>query len=83
MTTYTYPNNDAMLNRAKKVLPNGIYGHLGTTHRNPLDHYPIFSEKAEGAYFWDINGNKFLDFMCAFGPNMLGYNDTDVDAAAI
>ena len=34
-------------------------------------------------YFWDVDGNKFIDYMCAYGPNVLGYNDPDVDAAAL
>ncbi len=41
------------------------------------------SQKAKGTYFWDVDGNKYLDFMCAYGPNVLGYCDDDVDAAAM
>ena len=31
---------------------------------------------------WDVDGNKYIDYMCAYGPNVLGYCDPDVDAAA-
>lgn len=41
------------------------------------------SDHAKGTYFWDVDGNKYLDLMCAYGPNVLGYCDEDVDAAAI
>ena len=47
----------------------------------PIDAYPLFSSRASGPYFWDVDGNRFIDYMCAYGPNVLGYNDPDVDAA--
>lgn len=70
--------------RAEKVIPAGVYGHLGPAEGCfvPVSAFPLFSEKAQGAYFWDVDGNKFIDYMCAYGPNVLGYNDKDVDAAA-
>lgn len=83
MNTYKYDKSAELFARAKKVIPNGIYGHLGTTHSTPLECYPIFSDHAKGAYFWDVDNNKFIDYMCAYGPNVLGYNDDDVNAAAL
>jgi len=73
------------MERASKVIPCGVYGHLGPAEgcMIPVDAFPTFASKAEGAYFWDVDGNKYLDFMCAYGPNVLGYNDPDVDAAAL
>ena len=38
--------------------------------------------EAQGTYFWDVDGNRYLDFMCAYGPNILGYGDPDVERAA-
>ena len=83
MNTYKYEKSTELFARAKKVIPNGVYGHLGQAHNTPKGYYPIFSDHAKGAYFWDADGNKFIDYMCAFGPNILGYNDEDVDAAAL
>ena len=70
--------------RASKVIPSGVYGHLGPAEGcfSPVSAYPQFSEKAKGPYFWDIDGNRYIDYMCAYGPNILGYNDPDVDEAA-
>ena len=70
--------------RAMKVIPSGIYGHLGPAEGcyTPVEAFPFFSSRAEGTYVWDLDGNKFIDYMCAYGPNVLGYNDPDVDAAA-
>ena len=74
-----------MFERAVKVLPGGVYGHQGPANGCfiPTDAFPFFSERAKGAYFWDVDGNRFLDYMCAYGPNILGYCDEDVDNAAI
>ena len=71
--------------RAVKVIPAGVYGHLGSAEGLfiPVNRWPRFAEKAKGSYFWDVDGNKYIDYMCAYGPNVLGYGDPDVDAAAI
>jgi len=84
MNTYTYQKNDEMLQRASKVIPAGVYGHLGPAEGCfiPISAYPKFCDHAKGAYFWDLDGNRFIDYMCAYGPNILGYCDDDVDAAA-
>ncbi len=67
-----------------KVIPSGIYGHQGPAEGcyTPVEAFPFFSSRAQGAYLWDLDGNRFIDYMCAYGPNILGYNDPDVDAAA-
>lgn len=85
METYQYTKSHALFTRAAKVIPGGIYGHQGPANGCfiPTDAYPYFSERAKGPYFWDVDGNRFLDYMCAYGPNVLGYCDDDADAAAI
>lgn len=72
-------------NRALNAIPQGIYGHLGPIEGMflPITKWPLFLDHAKGTYFWDVDGNKYLDLMCAFGPNVLGYCDEDVDAAAM
>ena len=80
-----YENSRKMFDRATKVIPSGVYGHLGPAEGCfiPVSAYPLFGDRAQGSYFWDVDGNKFIDYMCAYGPNVLGYNDPDVDAAAL
>ncbi len=82
---YSHEKSRAWFDRALNVIPSGIYGHLGPSEGLflPLDKWPLISSKAQGTYFWDMDGNKYLDFMCAYGPNVLGYGDPDVDAAAM
>lgn len=80
----SYENSRAQFARAAKVIPSGIYGHQGPAEGCyiPVEAFPLFSDHAQGTYFWDVNGNRFIDYMCAYGPNILGYNDPDVDEAA-
>ena len=82
--TYSHEKSREAFNRACKVIPSGVYGHLGPAEgcMIPVDAFPLFSSRADGAYFWDVDGNRYIDYMCAYGPNVLGYNDPDVDAAA-
>ena len=80
----TYSKSREEFARAVKVIPSGIYGHQGPAEGCfiPVDAFPMFSQRAKGSYFWDVYGNRFIDYMCAYGPNVLGYCDEDVDAAA-
>ncbi|MBQ9994724.1 MAG: aminotransferase class III-fold pyridoxal phosphate-dependent enzyme [Clostridia bacterium] len=81
---FTYPNAAEQFRRAANVIPSGVYGHLGPVEGCfiPVDAFPLFSSRAKGTYFWDIDGHRFIDYMCAFGPNILGYGDPDVEEAA-
>ena len=82
---YNHEKSRGWFDRALQVIPSGVPGHLGPTEGLflPLDKWPLICSRAQGAYFWDMDGNKYLDFMCAYGPNVLGYCDPDVDAAAM
>lgn len=81
---YEYTKSRETFERAMNVIPSGIYGHQGPAEGCyiPIEAFPLFSSRAKGSYFWDLDGNKFIDYMCAYGPNILGYNDPDVDEAA-
>ncbi len=81
---YNYEKSRELFARAQKVIPSGIYGHQGPAEGcyMPVEAFPFYSERAQGSYFWDVDGNRFIDYMCGYGPNVLGYNDPDVNAAA-
>ncbi|WP_220183950.1 glutamate-1-semialdehyde 2,1-aminomutase [Thermoactinomyces mirandus] len=44
---------------------------------------PIFMKKAQGPYFWDEDGNRYIDYLAAFGPIILGHAHPVVTAAII
>lgn len=69
-----------LLSRARRVVPNGVWGHMATRSIGPG--YPQFFSRADGCRVWDADGNEYIDFMCAWGPNVLGYGHAEVNAAA-
>lgn len=58
-----------------------MYGHLSIQMLAP--NTLQFFARAMGAYVCDYDGNRFIDFMCGFGPNFLDYGHEEIDAAYI
>ena len=65
--------------RAQRVIPGGMWGHQNAA-RLPAA-YPQYFSRGEGCRLWDADGREYIDFMCAWGPMVLGYGDADVEAA--
>jgi len=67
---------------ANDLIPGGVLG-----ARKPTDfimgEYPIFLEYGKGCRLIDVDGNEFIDFMCGYGPIILGYREEEVDEAVI
>jgi glutamate-1-semialdehyde 2,1-aminomutase len=57
-----------------------MWGHQNAA-RLPIG-YPQYFSRGEGCRTWDVDGREYIDFMCGWGPNILGYGDPDVEAAA-
>ena len=77
-TTYEVKKSDEFFKKAKEVIPGGIFGHYKYAVR---DSGPKFFSKSEGAYFWDLDDNRYVDLMCGYGPSILGYNHPEVEEA--
>ncbi|MDD3840277.1 MAG: aminotransferase class III-fold pyridoxal phosphate-dependent enzyme [Clostridia bacterium] len=67
-----------MIEQAKKIIPGGVQHNLAFNYPFPL----VFT-KAEGAYLYDIDGNKYYDFLQAGGPTVLGSNPVQVRSKVI
>ncbi|WP_210242015.1 aminotransferase class III-fold pyridoxal phosphate-dependent enzyme [Mesorhizobium sp. B2-7-1] len=72
--------DDALRARAKRVIPGGMWGHQNAP-RLPAG-YPQYFSRAQGCRSWDADGREYIDFLCGWGPMILGYGDADVEAAA-
>ena len=57
--------------RAQRVVPGGMWGHLNAA-RLP-EGYPQFFASAEGCRVRDVDGHEYIDFMCGWGPVLLGH----------
>ena len=61
--------------RHKKTIPGGVM-----SLNRMLDPMRVFT-KAKGAYLWDHEGKRYIDYHAAFAPYVLGHCDDDVDEA--
>ena len=80
MKSYNQDKSQELFERAQKVMPGGLYGHYGLALCG--QNAPIYFSKSEGAKFWDVDGNPYIDYMCGYGPMILGYNHPKIDEAA-
>ena len=78
---YSFSKSDALMERARRVVPNGIYGHQSPGLLTQGE-YPSFLAHGEGCRIWDVDGNEYIDFMCSYGPIVLGHRHPRVEAAA-
>ena len=69
-------NQIDLFNLSKKIIPGGV--HSPVRSFKGLHRGPIFFEKGDGAYLYDMDGNNYIDFCMSFGPLILGHNDKDV-----
>lgn len=67
-----------MTDEAKGIIPGGVQHNLAFNYP-----FPLAIEKAEGAYLYDVDGNKYYDLLQAGGPTMIGSNDPVVRDAVI
>ena len=69
-----------LFEEATELIPGGVLG-----ARKPADfiegEYPIFLETGKGCKLTDVDGNEFIDFLCGYGPIILGYREEEVDEA--
>ncbi|MEV7967647.1 aminotransferase class III-fold pyridoxal phosphate-dependent enzyme [Sphaerisporangium sp. NPDC088356] len=72
--------SDAHLrDRAAKVIPGGMYGHLNAAIFAPG--FPQFFVRGEGCRQWDADGREYVDLMCSWGPVILGHRHPAVEEA--
>lgn len=68
--TAAVPVSEALFSRAKKYIPGGVnspvraYGSVGLT--------PRFIKSARGDRIFDVDGNEYIDYVCSWGPGILG-----------
>ena len=75
MLNIPWKKNNAMQKRASKVMPMGV----NSNFRFWGDGITPYVKKAKGAYLWDLDGNKYIDYRMAFGPIILGHAYDEVN----
>ena len=67
--------------RALNVLPGGVNSPVRAMRSIGRD--PIFVERAEGAELFDVDGNRYVDWMCSWGPLIHGHAHPEIVEAVI
>ena len=58
-----------LFNRAKQTIPHGV----NSNFRYWGDNDTLIIEKGDGAFIWDMDGKRYIDYRLAFGPIILGH----------
>src|SRR5213593_3967059 len=70
------PTSRRLYAEAVQVFPSGV------THDNRyLEPFPIYVDRAEGAYKWDVDGHRYVDYWMGHGALLLGHNPRQVSDA--
>jgi glutamate-1-semialdehyde 2,1-aminomutase len=64
-------HNQALFDRAKKVIPGGVNSPVRAF--KAVGGTPRFVKRAQGAYFWDANDQRYIDYIGSWGPMILGH----------
>ena len=78
---YSFDKSMALFARAAEVIPGGIYGHFSPTLTVPGS-FPYYTAEANGCRYTDVDGNEFIDYICGYGPMVIGYRNKAIDEAA-
>jgi glutamate-1-semialdehyde 2,1-aminomutase len=65
-----------LLKRATRCIPGGVNSPVRAGKAVGVD--PPFIARAEGCYLWDVEGNQYIDFVCSWGPMILGHAHPEV-----
>lgn len=76
--TMDLTNSKALWERARKVLPGGV--NASARYNAALGH-ALFFERGEGAYLYDVDGNRIIDYCTSHGASLLGHGHPAIVAA--
>lgn len=74
-----YDQSRQLFEKSQRVIPGGVNSPVRAFRS--VGGTPIFFREAKGAYMWDVDGNKYIDYIGSWGPAILGHAHPDVVAA--
>ena len=60
-----------LFKKAKKIIPGGVNSPVRAGKAVDID--PPFIARANGCLLWDVDGNEYIDYVCSWGPMILGH----------
>src|SRR5689334_22063677 len=70
------PKSIALFQQAQELLPGGVDSPVRAFRA--VGGQPLFIERGEGPYLYDVDGNRFIDYVLSWGPLILGHAHHDV-----
>ena len=70
-----------MLEEAQRLTPGGVGG-IRRAYNFVVGEYPVFISHGHGGHIVDVDGNEYIDMLCAYGPIILGYVEDEINDAA-
>lgn len=75
-------NSDRLYEEALTLIPGAILG-IRRPYNFVPGEYPIFFEEGKGGKVFDVDGNEYIDMLCAYGPIIIGHREKEIDDAVI
>ena len=76
-----YDKSIAAFEEAYRVIPGGVDSPVRAF--SGVEGTPPFIDRGEGAYLYDIDGNRYIDYVQSWGPLIFGHCDADIEASVI
>ena len=74
--------SDSMYEKALNIIPGAVAG-IRRPYNFVPGEYPIYFEHGKGGRVTDVDGNEYIDFLCAYGPIIIGYREEEIDNVVI
>lgn len=75
-------NSNKEYEYAKTLIPGAVAG-IRRPYNFVEGEYPIYFDSGKGSHLIDIDGNEYIDFLCAYGPTIIGNREEEIDNAVI
>lgn len=76
-----YRTSNELLEISKKIIPNASQTYSKSYRYFPVGASPLFLDRGNGSKVWDVDGNEYIDFICALGAITLGHNNQTINDA--
>jgi glutamate-1-semialdehyde 2,1-aminomutase len=80
---FIFTRSNELHKRALKSIPLATQTFSKSSMMYPRGATPLFIDRGKGPYVWDIDGNRYIDYVLGLMPIVLGYGDPDVDLAIL
>jgi len=81
MQEFVMNKSEALFQEAQSVIPGGVNSPVRAF--SGVGGSPLFIERAEGAYIYDVDGKAYIDYIGSWGPMVLGHNNAEIRNAVI